>query len=501
MQTISGNECNLATFKQTIQRMVAANNMNTSLWGTYYGSRIHQDYTIEKVHDIIADGNLKDQRTLSRAFYNQPGMYRRFIIHLATTLKYTAIVIPNPSYGQSLSELPLQKRYNNVLNYVDKMNVSRFALNAIIHMLVEGVYYGLVLKDSKTDFAILDLPSTYCRTRFKDIFGNDVIEFDVKYFNQFTDKKTQNVVLAAYPDYVRNYFQSYVKGTEKTEWLTLPMESSVCFPLFDGRPFFLNVIESGLRYHEGIELEIERDIEEIKKIIVQKIPHNAQNEFLLEPTEVEELHSGAVQMVGTNKNVLVLTTYADVDTISSKGSADAARNPVSEITREDLYSQMGVSQLLFDTTSSNTLADSQNNTLSLIMAAADYVDTFITKIINKVYGNANISFKYEILPITWYNSTQYFDQALKAANSGYSFLIPALALGITQKDLVNLKHLENDMLGLGDLLKPLSTSYTQSGEGANGKTDGEPGAPSKPTEEKNETTIVKETSKDNTGGV
>ena len=46
--------------------------------------------------------------------------------------------------------------------------------------------------------------------------------------------------------------------------------------------------------------------------------------------------------------------------------------------------------------------------------------------------NSNITFKYTILPITPYNAEKYADSAFKFANSGYSFLLPALALGLSQ---------------------------------------------------------------------
>jgi len=52
---------------------------------------------------------------------------------------------------------------------------------------------------------------------------------------------------------------------------------------------------------------------------------------------------------------------------------------------------------------------------------------------------------------------------------------------LSQKDLSNIKDLENDVLKLGDKLKPLSTSYTQSGK--------EGGRPPLKENEKTERTI------------
>ena len=58
--------------------------------------------------------------------------------------------------------------------------------------------------------------------------------------------------------------------------------------------------------------------EEIRKIIVQKIPHLSDGRLLFEPDEDLEIHTGTVGMLKGNKNVSVMTTYADVDAIASK---------------------------------------------------------------------------------------------------------------------------------------------------------------------------------------
>ena len=65
-------------------------------------------------------------------------------------------------------------------------------------------------------------------------------------------------------------------------------------------------------------------------------------------------------------------------------------------------------------------------------------------------------------------------------------------MGISQKELGNIKDLENDVLKLGDKLIPLVTSYTQTADG---------GRPTKEGSEKAPKTIQNETAKDNqTGG-
>jgi len=79
------------------------------------------------------------------------------------------------------------------------------------------------------------------------------------------------------------------------------------------------------------------------------------------------------------------------------------------------------------------------NDISLMMMLGNKYSRFLTFIINSVYANTNINFKYTLLPISYYDSSDFITDSFKLAQSGYSFLIPSLALGITQKDLINLK--------------------------------------------------------------
>jgi len=95
-----------------------------------------------------------------------------------------------------------------------------------------------------------------------------------------------------------------------------------------------------------------------------------------------------------------------------------------------------------------------------MMILGNKYSRFISYILNCLYANSNIDFKYTLLPITYYNQSDYIADSFKLAQSGYSFLLPALASGINQRELSNIKTLENDLLELHTKLLPLSSAYT-----------------------------------------
>ena len=59
-----------------------------------------------------------------------------------------------------------------------------------------------------------------------------------------------------------------------TNLFSIPTDISIYFSFSDtSRPFFLNVIQSTIDYDEAVHNHKNKDLEEIKKIIVNEIPH------------------------------------------------------------------------------------------------------------------------------------------------------------------------------------------------------------------------------------
>lgn len=484
----------ISSYSKAQQKMIATSDNTYGTLGTSrarYLERI-RDYTPEKIERIITSGSLAEQQALSRNFFYKDGYYKQIIIHYATLLKYAGLLIPNPSLGKKLSTSHISKRYYNALDYVEKMNLPVFLTDCATRALIDGCYYGVIVQLDKQNFSVLDLPSGYCQTRYKDINGDDLIEFDVSYFNSIVDLTAKEQALASYPKFIRDAYKKWQKQKSSNSWVIIPSDIGICFPFFDGRPLFLSVIPASLEYDDAIQTERDRDAEEIRKILVQKIPHLQDGRLLFEPDEAAEMHAGAVGMLKGNKNISVLTTYADVDAVVSKTTGESTSKTLEQI-EKNIYAQAGVSGQIFSSTGSSTLDASIKNDIALMMYLANKFSRFITNSINRIYGNTNITFKYQILPVSIHNMDKFVDQSFKLSGSGYSYLLPVVALGLSQRDIVNLKELENDVLKLGEKLIPLSSSYTQSSDNSTGR-------PKLDDSEKAEKTIKNEESLDNQAG-
>ena len=496
----------LTSFKKASTNMVATNAAAYNIGRHNYSSTRSRDYTIEEIESIISSGSVLAQQKLSQNYFRKDGFYKQILMYYATLLKYQGVLIVNPIFGKTLSKSNIEKRYYSALDFIEKISIPSLLTKISIEVLVNGCYYGLIQSIDKSGIVIIDLPASHCQSKLKDLYGNDIVEFDLNYFYSIFDKNVRAEALALYPSFISKAFKAYDKGKTSQNWIYIPADMGVYFSLFGdsngGCPPFLHVIKSTIDYDNAVEIEKKRDLEEIKKIIVQKIPHLTDGGLLFEPEEAEEIHKGTVGMMKGNENVSVLTTYADVDAIVSKTSADTVSNNLEKAV-SSIYYQSGTSSELFNSTGSSSTPYSIRKDVALMMCLGNKYSHFLTRIINQVWANSNINFTYKILNISYQNEKDFIDQSFKLASTGYSFILPSLALGLNQRDLNNIKTLENDILKLGEKLIPLSSAFNNSNISGNNNPSQEDskkaGAQEKPTEEQSEKTQKNKQSIDNTG--
>lgn len=483
------------SFSTAIQAMIATNvNTQTGFLHNQNTLPSTKDYTLKEVLDIINTGSLESKQNLSRNYFYKNSLYKKLILTYANLLKYEGILIPNVKVGQKISTPAISKRYFSAIDFVESLNLPQLLYKFSLTSLIYGAYYGIITNYDKSNFLIIDLPNKYCCTRFKDEKGNDLIEFNVEYFNTLFDKESKEKILSIYPKFILKYYKRYQEGKEKEKWIVIPSTIGVCFPfLEDGRPPFLPLIPGIIRYEDAVDLEQERELDEIRKIIVQTVPHMNDGKLLFEPPEAQVMHEGAVGMMKGNKNVSVLTSYADTQAIISKTSGEAKDN-YSEKMLQNYYNLAGTSPQIFSSTGSSTLDQSLNNDLSIMMILVNRFSLFLTSIVNTLFSNGSINFKYKILPLSYYNEDKFLERSLKLAQSGYSFTIPALASGLSQRDLIGVKDLENELFNLTERLLPLKSSYTS--------TDGqkEKGGQKKAAADRTEKTNSNEEAADKTMG-
>lgn len=457
-----------------------------------YRDRMEQNYSPEQIERVLSSGSLIDKIRLSRSFFNKGGFYRSIVLYYATLLKFMGMVIPNDLTRKGLKSKEMHKSYYKVLDYADSNNFQGLCWDWAVKTLRDGTYYGVVGQKNDKKFTVIDLPISYCDSNYKDYDGKDMIRFNLAYFDTFNETERKEI-FKCYPKYFKKYYNLYSRKNGSSH-IFIPSNNAIYFSLFGQTPFFLGTIPAVMQYDDSLEIEREKELEEIRKIIVQKVPHLNEGQLLFEPVEAKSIHDGTVKMLSKNKNVSVLTTYTDVDAIISKTSNDNHTSIVEKMTN-NVYANSGVSGQLFSLAGGQTIKASINKDMALMMVLANQFSAVLTNALNDIFGNKKINFKYNILPITHQNEKDFIDNAYKMVSMGYSFIVPALAMGMNQKDLVNVKDLENNALKLHEKLIPLQSAYQ-----TNGKDTGEVGRQEKEGEEKAPQTVKNDESKENQGG-
>ena len=113
----------ITTFQKMQGEMIAKNEQS---WNSTYSNSTSRtrDYSLEEIKQIINSSSLASQQKLSRDYFDRNGFYKRIILYYATLLKYSGLLIPNPSFGKQLSSPHIAKRYYMALDYLEKVNAA-----------------------------------------------------------------------------------------------------------------------------------------------------------------------------------------------------------------------------------------------------------------------------------------------------------------------------------------------------------------------------------------
>lgn len=466
--------------------------------------------TSEEIDEILLKDNEEELRELSRLYWNISGLYRRLIEYMATMLTYDVLIIPKMNGAKTPDKTKLLNTLTNASYFIDNLDIEQELPRIFTTMLVDGVYYGFFKECDNGRTIFQDLSPEYCRTRYKSANNLPVLEFDLTYFITIEGREATTKVdeLALYPRYVIKAYEKYFKKVTKTDkrgktvinskkdleqgrWLIIPDSLGVVFYYKDTKPFFATVIKSieDLNEYKGIEKALDK--QELKKILLQRIPMDSNGELLFTLEEAEEIHKAAVKMLRNNPDVDVFTSLAETEILDLQDSKQANRDNLEKIERS-FYNEAGVSKNLFASDGTTALDYSQVADFALAYDMSKIFATFLSYHSNRKFVDKKFFLEVTILPITHYNREKIFELYLKGAQYGYSKIMAGVAAGIKQSNLLNLNTLENDYLDLASKMVPLQSSHTTSGKDIEAE---EGGAPKKDGMEKSDKTRQNEESK------
>lgn len=431
----------------------------SKLTGKESRNRSHTEFSKERIHDIVVNGNSIEQAQLSRYFFDVSGLYKRIVVHYATFLTYSWLMIPHMrKYEDKIKDKKFKKIYFDAAEFCSTFGIERQCGKFALKVLIDGGYYGII-HDNGTSVAIQNLPFEFCRSRFKNQQDVNIVEFDMRFFDTIRDEELRKNILKTYPAVVQKGYRAFKNG--KDPWIFLPAEIGFYFCFFAERPFFLDLIPLIDDLEDYKQIDKDRNLQALKRIITQEMPHDGM-QLVFEPEEAAEMHAGLIDMLADNPDVDAITSFGKVGLLDLSGTADD-RTEVEDA-QQLIYDSAGVSKELFSATTEAGINYSLNNDLSMMMVLGEQFAHFFTALLNNKFGNRKMSFLFKILPVSNYNKDDFVSKAKDLAAFGYPFLTPVSGYGLDQTCLADLKNLEIDVLQLDEVLKPLQSAYTQSGK-------------------------------------
>ena len=272
-------------------------------------------------------------------------------------------------------------------------------------------------------------------------------------------------------------------------------------------PLFIPVIPAILDLEDAKQLDRDKMAQQLLKIIIQQMPIDKNGDLIFDVQEANALHNNAVAMLGDTIGISVLTTFADVDVADLSDRSNLTSVDELERVERSLYNEAGVSQKQFNTDGQTALdksiANDEATMTDLLLQFEKYAERLLAAF-NR--NSKRLKYTVSILPTTIYNYKDLSKIYKEQTQIGFSKLLPQVALGMSQSEIIATACFENGMLLLNDLFVPPQMSSTMSGTKApdssrNKTTEKEKendnaqseksqgGRPEKPDDEKSEKTI------------
>ena len=463
-------------------------------------------------------------KQISKFFYRTSGIYKRLCRYMAFLYRYDWYIVPYISGGDTYPAEEKKDDINakqvnkildsffKVLRYLDNFKAKKIFKEIALKVVVEGCYYGYIIHNT-TGPTIQELPSEYCRTRYKKN-NRHVIEFNMRYFDDYyRDPKYRERVLNLFPDDFKKGYRLYAAGKLKGDftgdqdgWYLLDPDYGFKINIEeDDTPLMAAVIPSIIDLDEAQALDRKKMAQKLLKIIIQKLPLDKNGDLIFDPEEAQQLHNNAVKMLSRAIGIDVLTTFAEVDVADMADRNTTTTVDDLEKVERAIFNEAGISQMQFNTDGNIALEKSIENDSATMGVLIDQLEDLM-QMLCKNFNNSpkKVYYQAQILPTTIYNYKDVAKLYKEQTQMGYSKMLPQIAMGLAQSTILANAFFENDLLNLVTVFVPPLTSNTmnadalaqqQTGRRRTGLTvggspsNGEAGRPEKNDDEKAVKTI------------
>lgn len=460
----------------------------------------------------LADNDLAALREISHFFFRTSGIYQKACNHFATMYRHDWYIAPEV-YDETVKEEKVLVEFAKMLNYLNNSNIKKVCSDIALKVILDGAYYGYQV-DSANSITLQELPIGYCRSRFYH-GSTPAVEFNMRFFDdKFQDISQRLRVIKMFPAEFAKGYMLYkqnklqpdgITQDNRNGWYLLDPTKTIKFSFNNGdMPLFANAIPAIIDLDAAQDLDRRKQMQKLLKILVQKLPTDKNGELIFDIDEAKDIHNNAVEMLRRAIGVDVLTTFTEVEAIDLSDKTTTASRDDLEKNERAVFNALGMSKNVFNAegnlSMNNSILDDEGTVRYLLLQFISFYDRLV---VAKCSNKKKYCFRLYMLETTQYNYKELSKLYKEQVQMGYSKMLPQIALGHSQSEIINTAYFENQILHLSDIMIPPLLSSTLNaqdilGKTGQGKTDknqsssGEQnkgGRPEKPDTEKSEKTI------------
>lgn len=461
---------NFAQIQEIIQRNVSKT-----------PNKSYTKYTRDLLDSYAANplGNLDNIREVSRFLTRVSMVYKHMIEYFSTMPLYNYNITPIQDFTKDLKADKVIKDYQKVLQIFHSFNMQKELSNIISNTIRDGMYVGFMYNSEIDGIFMMPLPIEYCRIYGKTQAGEWIVYFDAGYFD-----KSDNAIYVegTNGDGVGVWDECFITGRDEYknkgrdfQWFRLPPEKTFCMiastddeftvPL----PYYIPLFKSLLQLLDTETLIASKTEIQNYKLILNKIPLlNSEDidDFAVSLEILNNFQQLLEQIIP--ENIGIGMTPCSTEVIDFEKSASASDTDDLAKAMNNLFANAGINKLIVssgDSSNANGIKYSIANDLGKISVYIRRIESWLNQFIKL---NIADGFYLEIFDQTQYNRDDFINQMKEGATLGTSKMDYLCALGNTPYIAYNKLRFEALALNPAQFMKPLQTSYTQSGNSEGG---------------------------------
>ena len=418
----------------------------------------------------------EDWLSISNQFYDNP-QYQRLISYYADLFTYSYYVAPTTD-GKSINTKKLTKEYNEVLRFLDEqLNVEKFTQDSLRQIFKDGAVFYIYewdRRDGEDVLSTYNLAPQYCQIFGKTNNGQfSAFRLDLNFLSDVIkmhkNKMTEDEILKSYPKFLVNAYNKYKAGkgsSASSRYIIIGVDKGVAFVSHNEMPPFIQSVKNLLRAKKFEGIRDEYIETALNKIIFQHVETGSDGEPEIDLALASQFHANLKKITKDIPRLNAFTSLAKTEILDLSDSRAKTDLDFIEKFNAQFYSDAGVSRQVFDgENSAAALGASLDKDEAYVWGLMRQIQVWLNFIINEDISKGpkrTNNFVVSYLPVSYRNREKMMNSYLKAAEYGYSKLLPTIAIGVKQRHFESLLYLENDLLKLNERLVPLRSSHTMS---------------------------------------